>query len=139
MSLTLTDIKTKVSAHLNDTGKLIWSDALLEAAIRSSLLAIGRILDEPLTLEGLDGAAATSLVDDHQHVLVVGAVAYALTLRATGRFDDARAKEDLPDALAAWASAHMARFQVMLGEVKASSHQKAATVPYDHWDWEEDE
>ena len=139
MSLTLTDIKTKVSAHLNDTGKLIWSDTLLEAAIRSALLAIGRVLDEALTLEGLDGAAATNLADDHQHVLVVGAVAYGLTLRATGRFDDARAWEDLPDALASWASAHMARFQVMLGQVKAATHQKAATVPYDKWDWEEDE
>ncbi|MBG0770503.1 MAG: hypothetical protein H0S82_02285, partial [Anaerolineaceae bacterium] len=58
MSLTLTEIKTRVSAHLNDTGKLIWGDTLLEAAIRSSLLAIGRVLDEALTLEGLDGAAA---------------------------------------------------------------------------------
>lgn len=139
MSLTLADIKTKVSAHLNDTGKLIWSDVLLESAIRSALLAIGRVLDESLTLEGLDGAAVTNLDDDHQHVLVVGAVAYGLTLRATGRFDDARARENLPDALASWASAHMARFRVMLGEVKATTHQKAATVPYDTWDWEEDE
>ncbi len=110
MSLTLSDIKMKVSAHLNDTGKLIWSDVLLESAIRSALLAIGRVLDESLTLEGLDGAAVTNLDDDHQHVLVVGAVAYGLTLRATGRFDDARARENLPDALASWASAHMARF-----------------------------
>lgn len=138
MSLTLTSIKPRVSAHLNDTGKLIWSAALLESAIRSSLLAIGRVLGESLRLEGLDGAVETTLADDHQHILVVGAVAYGLTLRATGRFDDARAREDLPDALASWASAHMARFRVMLGEVKAETHQKAETAPYDSWDWEEE-
>ena len=139
MSLTLMDIKARVSVHLNDTGKLIWNDTLLESAIRSALLAIGRVLDEIPSLEGLDGAAVTTLAEDHQHVLVVGAVAYALTQRATGRFDDARAREDLPDALAAWASAHMARFQVMLGGVKAATHQKAETAPYDQWDWEEDQ
>jgi len=139
MSLTLTDFKTRVSAHLNDTGKLIWRDPLLESAIRSALQAIGRVLDETLSLEGLDGAVETTLAEDHQHVLVVGAVAYGLTLRATGRFDDARAREDLPDALAAWASAHMARFQIMLGEVRLETYQKAETVPYDQWDWEENQ
>lgn len=139
MSLTLTEIKARVSVHLNDTGKLIWGDDLLESAIRSALFAIGRVLDTTLSLEGLDGAVETTLAEDHQHVLVIGAVAYGLTLRATGRFDDARAREELPGALTSWASAHMARFQVMLGSVKAEMHQKAETVPYDKWDWEEDQ
>ena len=138
MSLTLSTIKERVSCHLNDTGGLVWPDALLETAVRSALLALGRILEEPLTLEGLDGAVETTLADDGQHVLITGAVAYALNLRATGRFEDANSRKDLPANLADWATAHMARFQAMLAEVKGRSHQEAGTAPYDQWAWEEE-
>jgi hypothetical protein len=139
MSLTLTTLRDRVSVHLNDTGNLIWSDAMLDSAIRSALLALGRVLDETLALAGLDGAVETTLADDDQHVLVVGAVAYALSFRASGRFEDARSRSELPQNLADWATAHMARFQTMLAEVKRRSHQEAAAAPYDQWAWEEEE
>ncbi len=139
MSLTLTTIKERVSCHLNDTGNLIWSDIMLETAVRSALLALGRVLEVSLSLEGLDNAVETSLAEDDQHVLVVGAVAYALTFRASGRFEDANSRKDLPVNLADWATAHMARFQAMLTEVKQRSHQESTTAPYDRWAWEEAE
>lgn len=138
MSLTLTMIKERVSCHLNDTGSLIWSDSMLETAVRSALLALGRVLEESLTLEGLDGAVETSLAEDDQHVLVVGAVAFALTFRASGRFEDARSRTDSPGPLADWATAHMARFQTMLAQVKLRSHQESTAAPYDQWTWEEE-
>lgn len=137
MSLTLTDIKTQVSGQLNDAGKLIWTDALLETAIRSALQAIGRVQGGALTLTELDGAAETTLAEGHQPVLVLGAVAHALNLRVTGRFEDARASEDLPDGLADWAEKQMARFERLLGEVRAQAHQTAEGAPYAPWDWEE--
>ncbi len=138
MSLTLTMIEERVSCHLNDTGNLIWSEPMLETAIRSALLAIGRVLDDTLALAGLDGALETTLDEDDIQVLVVGAVAYALTFRASGRFEDARARAELPEKLADWATAHMARFQTMLAVIKRRTHQEAETAPYDQWAWEEE-
>ena len=85
-----------------------------------------------LQAEWLDG-------DGDEHALVSGAVAYALTLRASGRFEDAVQDEELPSALADWASAHMARFQTMLAEIKARLHQVSTDIPYSQWEWQEDE
>jgi len=137
MSLTLSTAKERVGVHLNDTGRLIWSETMLETALREALQAVGRALGEPLTLSGLDGASETTLPEDVEHILVTGAVAYALTFRASGRFEDARAAESLPQALGDWASAHMARFQAMLVQVKWQGHQTAAQPPYAGWEWEE--
>lgn len=138
MILTLALISERVSVHLNDASRLIWSEPMLTTAIRSALLAVGRVVGTPLTLSGLDGATETTLGEEDVQVLVSGAVAYALTLRASGRFEDARAQEDLPDALGSWASAHMARFQTMLAEVKVRWMQTAAEPPYSAWRWEEE-
>ncbi|MBG0785563.1 MAG: hypothetical protein H0S79_10720 [Anaerolineaceae bacterium] len=137
MSLTLSVAKARVSVHLNDTGQLIWSETMLETALREALQAVGRVLGEPLTLDGLDGAGETILPEDVEHILVIGAVTYALTFRASGRFEDARAAENLPEALGNWAGTHMARFQAMLAQVKRQGHQTAGQPPYAGWEWEE--
>lgn len=137
MTLDLATVCTRVSHHLDDTARLIWSDAMLEAAVRESLDAIGRVLGESLALAGLDGAAETTLPADQQQLLVVGAVAHALSFRASGRFEDARARETLPEALAEWASDHMARFETLLAQARLAAHQQAATPPYGEWEWEE--
>jgi len=138
MTLTFTTIKERVSCHLNDTGNLIWTENLLETAVHSTLLTISRVHGSTLTLSGLDGATETTLPDEDEHVLVTGAVAYALTFRASGRFEDAHAGGDLPDALASWASTHMTRFQSLLAQVKSRTHQESTEVPYAEWEWEEE-
>ncbi len=130
-------IKERVRCHLNDAAGLIWTDAMLGAAVRSALQAIGRIVEETFTLEGLDGALETTLPAEDEHALVTGAVAYALTFRASGRFEDASLNQDLPSALADWASAHMARFQALLGEIRTRDQQRSVEVPYCEWEWEE--
>lgn len=137
MTLDLATVCARVNVHLDDTARLIWSDAMLETAVRESLLSISRVMGDTLTLAGLDEAEETTLPADHQHLLVVGAVAYALTFRASGRFEDARAREALPQALADWASAHLARFHTLLMQAKLAAHQQAATPPYGEWEWEE--
>ena len=137
MSLTLSTAKERVSVHLNDVARLIWSEVMLETAIREALQAVGRVVGETLTLSGLDGAGETLLPEDSEHILVTGAVAYALTFRANGRFEDARDADALPNAFGDWAGAHMARFQAMLVQVKWHGHQKAAHPPYTGWEWEE--
>jgi len=132
-------VSERVSCHLNDTGSLIWTDEMLETAIRSALQALSRVYGEILTLDGLDEAEETTLPEGDEHVLVTGAVAYALTLRASGRFEDAIPAQEAPESLADWATAHMARFQTMLAGVKVGSHQDSDQVPYSAWEWDEDE
>jgi hypothetical protein len=74
---------------------------------------------------------------EDEHALVTGAVAYALTFRASGRFEDASLSQELPTALGDWASAHMARFQMMLARIKVREQQRSTEVPYSQWEWEE--
>lgn len=138
MSLTLSMAKERVSLHLHDAGQLIWTDAMLGTAIRAALQTIASVQGEPLSLSGLDGAAETTLAQEDEQALVTGSVAYALTFRAAGRFEAARAGEDLPDALADWAGVHMTRFQTLLAQVKRRGHQTAAGPPYAAWDWKEE-
>jgi hypothetical protein len=136
MSLSLAEVRAQVSVHLNDTGKLIWTDTLLDSSIRSALQALGGVLDEALTLDGLDEATETSLAEDYQQALVVGAVAHALSLRVIGKFEDARTDGAPMEELADWAGKQMARFERLLVDIRLQSHQTAEGGPYDAWDWE---
>jgi hypothetical protein len=138
MTLDLTAVRTEVSQHLDDTGRLIWSDVMLDAAVRDSLGSIGRVMGEELTLSGLDDAEETTLPAGHQLLLVAGAVAYALSFRVSGRLEDARAREALPAALADWASEQMGRFESLLQQAKTDAHQQAKSPPYGEWEWEDE-
>ncbi|MCB2210187.1 hypothetical protein KQH62_04775 [bacterium] len=137
MTLDLTSVRTAVSQRLDDANRLIWSDVMLDAAVRDSLGAIGRALGDRLTLSGLDEAEETTLPADHQQLLVVGAVAYALTFRVSGRFEDAGARDTPPAALADWAEAQMAHFLALLRQTKRDAHQQAGSAPYGEWEWED--
>jgi hypothetical protein len=130
-------IQERVRCHLNDTAGLIWTDVMLATAVRSALQALSGIYEKAFTLEGLDGALETTLPMEDEHALVTGAVAYALTFRASGRFEDASLSQELPTALGDWASAHMARFQMMLASIRAREQQRSTEVPYSQWEWEE--
>lgn len=138
MSLALSEVQVRLACHLNDTVHLVWSDALLEAAIRSALLAISRVAGTRFALAGLDDALETTLPVEDEHVLLVGAVAYALTFRATGRFEEAALGADLPAHLSSWASAHMARFQTLLAETKQRLIQTSTEPSFGTWTWEGD-
>ena len=138
MTATLSTLRDLVELHLSDVGNLIFSTEMLDEAIRSALSDLSEIYGSALTLAGLDGAEETTLPEEDEHVLIVGAVAYALTFRASGRFEDAVPDQTLPDAMADWATAHMARFKTMLAGVKERTHQEADQVPYSEWEWDED-
>jgi hypothetical protein len=138
MSMTLAEVRAQVSVHLNDTGKLIWTDTLLDSSIRCALQALGHALGEVLNLEDLDGAVETTLAEEYQQALVIGAVAHALNLRVTGKFEDARAGEAPMGELADWAERQMARFERLLVGIRLQSHQTAVGGPYEAWEWEEE-
>jgi len=138
MSATLSTIRDLVEIHLSDSCNLVYSTDMLDEAIRSSLSDLSETVGCSLTITGLDEAEETTLPEEDEHVLIVGAVAYALTFRASGRFEDAVPDQTLPEALAEWATAHMARFKKLLAGVKVRTHQETDQAPYSEWEWDED-
>jgi hypothetical protein len=134
MSLTLAEVRAQVSVHLNDTGKLIWTDTLLDSSIRSALQALGRALGEALTLDGLDGAPETTLAEDDQQALVVGAVAHALKLRVTGKFENARTGGAPMGELADWAAKQMERFERLLADLMRPGIGRRRDEPDCNWE-----
>jgi hypothetical protein len=77
------------------------------------------------------------LPQEDEHALIAGSVAYSLSFRASGRFEDAVPHQDLPISLADWAAEQMAHFQTLLSGIKARIHQNAEDVPYSQWEWDE--
>lgn len=72
----------------------------------------------PHTLQGLDGAAATTLDADGEGIVALGAAAYAAEARARGLMGAVTVSADTPRQWAAWAEARMARFEEALREVR---------------------
>ncbi len=148
MSFTLTLARTAVKEHLVDHNNLTWSNNAIDEALRSALREISRICGQSLTLEGLDGAAATTLDPLDDQILVDGAVAYALTQRASRRFEEASPEKELPPDFAAYATARMQVFHSQLtildlrvraaaAQQRLEDLQKSTDTPYDQWEWDE--
>jgi len=114
MSLTLATAKTSIEIHLQDISNLVFSETTLEEAIRSALRALNRIRDATLTIAGLDGAAATTVTATDEQAIIEGGVAYALTFRAVGLFDEPTPDEDLPEEYADLARKRMNDFLSLL-------------------------
>ena len=114
MALTLATAKTSIEIHLYDVSNLIFSETTLEEAIRSALRALNRIRDDTLTISGLDGAASTTVTTTDEQAIIEGGVAYALTFRAVGLFDEPTPEEDLPEEFADLAQKRMNAFLSLL-------------------------
>jgi len=114
MSLTLASAKTSIEIHLQDISNLIFSDITIEEAIRSALRALNRIRDDTLTISGLDGAASTTVTTTDEQAIIEGGVAYALTFRAVGLFDEPTPDEDLPEEFSDLAQKRMNSFLSLL-------------------------
>ena len=114
MSLTLATAKTSIEIHLQDISNLVFSETTLEEAIRSALRALNRIRDATLTISGLDGAVSTTVTATDEQAIIEGGVAYALTFRAVGLFDEPTPDQDLPEEYADLARKRMNDFLSLL-------------------------
>ena len=114
MAHTLASIRDQVEINLADSSNLIWSTTILDEAIRAALLDISRIYDDVLTLNGLDGAGATTVEDLDAYVLVKGAAAHALVFRVVGRFEEATPEPNITPSLADLAEQRMKEFKSYL-------------------------
>jgi len=140
MTATLTTIRDQVEAHLDDASNLIWSTDSLDEAIRTALVELSRVSGTDLTLSGLDGAAETTLPDQDDHVLILGAVAYALQFVAAGDIKSLPLSDDAkPQALTMLIKQRMDAFHDLLEKVRVRYLQESADHPYSQWEWDEGE
>lgn len=137
MAYTLASIRDQVETNLLDTTNLIWSTAILDEAIRAALLSLSRIYGSVLTLKDLDTAAATTFDDLDGYVLIRGSVAYALTFRAVGRYEEATPEPKLAPSFAINAQETMQDFRALLTLTDLRRKQVASNTPHSQWEWEE--
>lgn len=137
MSLSLSSARDAVEIHLSDSSNLVFSPTMLDEAVRAALRALSGVYGSPQTLSGLDGAAATSFDPSDEHTLIMGAVAFALSFRAAGRFEDALPDDHLPPDLADLAQTRMSLFENLLTQSRIRKLQESTDTPYAAWDWDE--
>ena len=137
MAHTLSSVRDQVETNLLDSTNLIWSTTILDEAIRAALVDLSRIYGDVLTLEGLDAAVETTFHDLDVYVLIRGAVAYALTFRAVGRYEEATPEPALVPSFAIHAQDTMAEFRALLTLADLRLKQKSSDVPWSQWEWEE--
>ncbi len=139
MAHTLSTVRDQVETNLLDSTNLIWSTTILDEAIRAALVELSRIYGEELTLEGLDAAIETTFADLDVYVLIRGAVAYALTFRVVGRYEEATPEPKLAPNFATQAEETFTEFRTMLTLTDLRLKQHSAESPFSGWLWEENE
>ena len=70
------------------------------------------------TIEDLDSGAATTVQDDHEDILVVGAAGQAAMMRASGLNEQWGARAGEMSALMQWGNSQYGRFLDFLAEIK---------------------
>jgi hypothetical protein len=89
-------------------------------------------------IEDLDAAAATTVRDDHEDLLIVGAAGLAAMMRASGLNEQWGARPGEMSALMLWGSRQYQQFQNFLVEIR--TEQTIDIFPKTHWqldEWDE--
>lgn len=80
----------------------------------------------PHTIDGLDGATATTLPAAGEHLVVLGATAYCVEQRAQAVAGTVTVSERTPDQLAAWAGARKRAFARGLARLRRRAAQSGS-------------
>ena len=137
MAHTLASVRDQLENRLEDSTNLIFSTTALDEAIRASLNELSNAYGSAQTLNGLDGAAATTFSDLDLNTLVVGAMAYACRFRLMSKFEEASPVREHPEDLAKWTETFMSDFENLIYQIKLRKFQEATTAPISEWTWDE--
>lgn len=74
------------------------------------------------TIHGLDTAAATTVRDDHEDILIVGAAGQSAMMRASGLNEQWGGRPGEMNALMTWGTRQYARFTDFLAEIKQEAN-----------------
>ena len=90
------------------------------------------------TIDDLDSAAATTVRDDHEDILVVGAAGQAAMMRASGLNEQWGGRPGEMSALMSWGTAQYREFLAFIEEIK--QEVTIPIFPSDYWqldDWDD--
>ncbi len=133
----ITALRARLRAWLNDGPGLALPDGLLDEAARQALDALNRAGGTSYAVQGLDGAAVTSLPAGLESLLVSGAGAVAAEGAAAAAERLLEPGGQPVTVLVAWGRLQYERFQAALGELHARQMQ-AGELPYTAWEEVED-
>jgi hypothetical protein len=136
-TLQLTDFETRLGNYLSDSGSILWTLAEKDEGIRQALDDFSRVAGSKLTLNGLDSAAATTLDQLDEELLVRGAAAYAARIRALDRAQAANMGQNSPTTLLDWAKNQAYYFDQALIKVKTRYMARSTNKPHAAVTWDE--
>jgi len=148
---TLASLVDRVEQWILDTSNLIYPALAIEEGVRLALGEYNLLRSSfnlaSFTVDGLDGAAVTTVPLAHESLLVVGAAAYTIAGRHIDRTETFDFNEKLPKELAEWGKSRYAEFRRLLGYVRdeiekdrRNELRTTASLPYgagwpmDTWD-----
>ena len=124
MTTTLAGLAARVAAQLADAGSRIYPADLVAEALRQALGEYGAAAGEAVTVQDLDGAASTTLPPLYESLIVMGAAAFAVGMRAVDRadsFQDGR----LPDELEKHNQTEIKVFRARLADIADGLDEEA--------------
>lgn len=139
MSATLTTLRDRVEAFLQDGTNLIFETGTLDEALRLALSDYSLTLGTVQTISGLDGAAVTSVPALHESVLVIGAAGYAVVSRAIRRAESYQAHQELPKPVLTWGQARLDQFSRLLEQIRLGTFRVSTVTPWVATGWKMDD
>jgi hypothetical protein len=137
MMIDQTAMRARLRAWLDDATGLALPDGLLDEAALQALDLLNRAGATQFGVQGLNGAAVTTLPASLEALLVSGAGALAAEGSAAAAERLLLPEGKRATVLVAWGRAQFERFQAALGELRARQMQSGLQPPYAAW--EEDE
>jgi len=136
-TLTLANYLTRLRSFLVDSTSLSFDDATLTEAIRQAIGDLGRAYGAFVMIKDLDSAAATSVENVDEDLVVRGAAGFAARMRAIDRTDSANLGQSMPSNLLDWSKNTLYYFDGRMRDVKQRLLQQSTNGPAGEWTWDE--
>ena len=138
MAATLASMITRVEDFVLDGANVKFTEANITDALRQAVSDISLAAGVAITLDGLDGAAATTLPARLEGTLVTGAAGFLGLMRAGARADWESQADGEPKRLGEWGSYWLKYFRNRLdgyypAETGRMYDQRRSAAPFASW------
>lgn len=133
----LDTLLSRLRSHFINSENILLSDNLLTESVKLALEQVGYALGQSLTIEGLDGATATTLESRLVPFLLKGAAGHALHSLMEYRLNITTPSLVEDVSILRQATENEDEFLHHLEEIRVDGLQSALTCPHSGWAWEE--
>ncbi len=128
MTATLTSLETRIKTYLSDTTSLVFSTGLVDEGMRLALGQYNLVMVSSCTINGLDGAGATTLPANAESLIVLGAGGYACQSRLVKRSESFNLAQKMDTDLLTFGKMLVAEFNASLSILKTYADNITATL-----------